>query len=193
MIIYLIENLVNHKRYVGKTIQTLEERFYQHCSRNIPTMPITSAIKKYGSDNFKISILENVTDENSLNSREIFWIEEMNPEYNILKGGNGGKTKGFSGRKHSETTKAKMKTIHAEHYDGRFDKFVFAGEKNGMSKLSNQQARQLIKDMIQTSLSNKELGDKYGLNKGYISLVRNKRRWKSIWKSMEEESSLVLT
>jgi group I intron endonuclease len=184
MVIYLIKNLVNQKTYVGKTAQPLEKRFYQHCSRYVKNMPISRAIKKYGANKFEISILETVNNKDDLNSKEIFWIQKINPDYNISKGGDGGKTKGFSGRKHSESTKSKMKDIHSKQYDGRFEKFVFEGEKNGMSKLTNQEAKELIKDIMETDLNNRELGEKYGLHKRYVSLIRNKRRWKHMWDSI---------
>lgn len=147
-------------------------------------MPINNAIKKYGSENFKISVLEIVNNREELNSREMFWIDKIKPEYNISKGGDGGKTKGFSGRKHSKSTKLKMQKFHSKQYDGKFDKFVFKGEKNGMSKLSNEQAKSLIKEIIETDLNNRELGEKYNLHKRYVSLIRNKKRWKSIWESI---------
>lgn len=91
--IYKITNNVNGKVYIGQTIQTIKERFYQHCatkcSDSVLNMAIHKAIKKYGKSNFTIEVIEEV-DKNSLNDREKFWIEyynSYNNGYNSTRGG----------------------------------------------------------------------------------------------------------
>lgn len=91
--IYKITNNVNGKVYIGQTIQTIKERFYQHCatkcSNSVLNMAIHRAIKKYGKSNFTIEVIEEV-DKDSLNDREKFWIEyynSYNNGYNSTRGG----------------------------------------------------------------------------------------------------------
>lgn len=91
--IYKITNNVNGKVYIGQTIQTIKERFYQHCaikcSDSVLNMAIHKAIKKYGKSNFTIEVIEEV-DKDSLNDREKFWIEyynSYNNGYNSTRGG----------------------------------------------------------------------------------------------------------
>ena len=91
--IYKITNNVNGKVYIGQTIQTVKERFYQHCatkcSDSVLNMAIHRAIKKYGKSNFIIEVIEEV-DKDSLNDREKFWIEyynSYNNGYNSTRGG----------------------------------------------------------------------------------------------------------
>lgn len=91
--IYKITNNVNGKVYIGQTIQTIKERFYQHCatkcSDSVLNMAIHRAIKKYGKSNFIIEVIEEV-DKDSLNDREKFWIEyynSYNNGYNSTRGG----------------------------------------------------------------------------------------------------------
>lgn len=91
--IYKITNNVNGKVYIGQTIQTVKERFYQHCatkcSDSVLNMAIHRAIKKYGKSNFTIEVIEEV-DKDSLNDREKFWIEyynSYNNGYNSTRGG----------------------------------------------------------------------------------------------------------
>lgn len=91
--IYKITNNVNGKVYIGQTIQTIKERFYQHCatkcSDSVLNMAIHIAIKKYGKSNFTIEVIEEV-DKDSLNDREKFWIEyynSYNNGYNSTRGG----------------------------------------------------------------------------------------------------------
>ena len=95
--IYCITNLINSKRYVGKTTTTIEERWreHQHDSKKerCEKRPLYSAFNKYGIENFKIEELEYLEDNNLLSDREIYWIKELNTYgsngYNASKGGDG--------------------------------------------------------------------------------------------------------
>lgn len=95
--IYCITNIINNKRYVSKTTQTLEERFKEHCKDSFrdryEKRPLYDAINKYGIENFIIEELEQVEDETKLNEREIYWIQELQTYdsngYNATKGGDG--------------------------------------------------------------------------------------------------------
>lgn len=95
--IYCITNLINSKRYVGKTEFTLEERFKEHCSdsqkERCNKRPLYDAMNKYGVENFKIEELEYVEDNSSLSERETYWIKELDTYgrngYNATKGGDG--------------------------------------------------------------------------------------------------------
>ena len=94
--IYKIENNINGKIYIGQTIQELKIRFRRHCSFSAlsdaeSNMPIKKAIKKYGKENFTISVVEEC-DDSEINDREIFWIEKYNSfksGYNATLGGGG--------------------------------------------------------------------------------------------------------
>lgn len=95
--IYCITNTINNKRYVGKTTQTLEERFKEHCRDSFKERcnkrPLYDAMNKYGIENFIIEELEQVEDETRLDEREIYWIQELqtygSSGYNASKGGDG--------------------------------------------------------------------------------------------------------
>ena len=54
--IYKIENLVNHKVYIGQSIH-IEKRWQEHC-RPSADSAIAKAIRKYGKENFSFQILE---------------------------------------------------------------------------------------------------------------------------------------
>lgn len=97
--IYKFQNKINNKIYIGKSIQ-LEIRFEQH-KRNAfnpnshsYNSAFYSAIRKYGFDNFKYTILiedDNFTN-NDLSTLEIFYIDKYNSYYdgyNETKGGDG--------------------------------------------------------------------------------------------------------
>lgn len=95
--IYCITNSINNKKYIGKTVKTIEERFKQHCSeytkKRCNKRPLYTAMEKYGIQNFSISCLETVTNVNELSDREIYWIKKLNTYghngYNATKGGDG--------------------------------------------------------------------------------------------------------
>lgn len=71
--IYCIENLINHKMYIGQSIN-IENRWINHKwyssilktttknTRNLKTA-IHVAMKKYGTDNFQLKILEYTSPE----------------------------------------------------------------------------------------------------------------------------------
>lgn len=95
--IYCITNLINSKRYVGKTTQTPEERFKEHCTdafkERCNKRPLYDAFNKYGVENFKVEELEYVEDDSKLDEKEIYWIKELQTYghngYNATKGGDG--------------------------------------------------------------------------------------------------------
>jgi group I intron endonuclease len=93
MYIYLLRNMVNGKIYVGKTVNTPEKRFRQHidASKQKKTY-LHRSISKHGEEHFVVEVLEVVHDKNLLDSKEIYWISKLEPEYNMTTGGEGGNT-----------------------------------------------------------------------------------------------------
>lgn len=94
--IYLIENLVNGKVYIGQSIN-IGSRWKSHIraskskKSNGYNYYIHKAFRKYGINNFKLVILEECEKE-YLNEKEMFWIRVFNSEdsrygYNLTHGG----------------------------------------------------------------------------------------------------------
>lgn len=73
--IYKIENLVNHKIYIGQSVH-IERRWKEHCFPSKNTV-ISKAIKKYGKENFLFQILEECSQE-ELDEKEQFYIHKFN-------------------------------------------------------------------------------------------------------------------
>ena len=99
--IYKIENLVNQKVYIGKTIRSPETRWKEHIRESLyenDNIPIHNAIRKYGLENFSFSIIEdNIEDIDILNQKEKDYIVKFNAlshdaGYNVCLGGDGGRT-----------------------------------------------------------------------------------------------------
>ncbi|MGN1312213.1 MAG: GIY-YIG nuclease family protein [Bacilli bacterium] len=93
--IYKISNDINDKIYIGKTLNTIQERFKEHCrdylKREEEKRPLYSAMKKYGIEHFQIQEIEQCYDEDASN-REIYWIsyyDSYKKGYNATLGGEG--------------------------------------------------------------------------------------------------------
>lgn len=93
--IYIIENDINDKKYIGKTNFSIEKRWKEHCrdykKHREETRPLYNAMNKYGIDHFSIRLLEEVSVEQS-SEREIYWISFYNSfkeGYNATLGGDG--------------------------------------------------------------------------------------------------------
>ena len=118
--IYKITNVANGKFYIGSAVN-IKNRFSTHISElNSGTHDnrhLQRAWRKYGKDNFKFEIIENVEDKQLLLEREQFYIDNFNPDYNICR--TAGNT---SGRKATDETKLKISINHAD----------VSGEKNPM-------------------------------------------------------------
>lgn len=77
--IYVIENLANGKKYVGRTVN-FKMRVHSHKSdlnlNRHHNKHLQRAWNKYGCDNFLFSVLE-VCDSARLSDREIYWIDML--------------------------------------------------------------------------------------------------------------------
>ena len=95
--IYAITNSINGKQYIGQTSLSLEERWKWHLfdlkKDSEAHRPLYSAMRKYGVENFTMSVLEECS-KSDLDDREIFWINYLATDgtgYNLTKGGGGKK------------------------------------------------------------------------------------------------------
>lgn len=100
-LIYKIENQINHKVYIGKTVDTLEKRWKQHILESRKPIracrPLYAAIQKYGIDNFQIELVEENIGSADLDDKEQYWIQQYNSYigfknsngYNATLGGDG--------------------------------------------------------------------------------------------------------
>ena len=93
--IYKIINDINEKVYIGKTQQTIQQRWSNHLKDSVKTTkehrPLYAAMRKYGGEHFKIEIIEEC-DTFILEEREIYWInyyDSYRNGYNATLGGDG--------------------------------------------------------------------------------------------------------
>jgi group I intron endonuclease len=95
--VYLIENQLNNKKYIGITKNTIKSRFNDHIRNSkksdLENRRLYQAMKKHGVENFTISLLEICEPEN-IYEAEQKWIKFYNSNlydfgYNMTAGGEG--------------------------------------------------------------------------------------------------------
>ena len=94
--IYKIENLINHKCYIGQT-RNIQKRWNRHKTApfnkndNAYDYPLYRAIRKYGLENFSFEILEECSIQD-LNEREKFYINKYDTYFHGYNQTLGGET-----------------------------------------------------------------------------------------------------
>lgn len=160
--IYMIENLIDHKRYIGQTIN-YNRRLYLHLHylRNgrHSNKYLQAAWNKYGEDNFRFCLFHDITKDvlglsrpevdRLLDEYEIAWIDfykASDPEYgyNLSAGGDGatlfGDRNPTFGKSRSESVRNKISATiksnnsHAGVNNGRFGKPVSAETRRKISE-----------------------------------------------------------
>lgn len=116
-VVYCHENVINNKKYIGITCQTLEQRFRK--GEGYKSSPhFYSAIKKYGWENFNHSILYQDLNESEAKEKEIELIAKFNTQdsdygYNITPGGEGyvGTDNPWFGKHHTLENRKKLSSL----------------------------------------------------------------------------------
>ena len=93
--IYKIENKQNQKVYIGKTVNTIRERWMEHLddARRGDNSLLHKAIRKYGENGFYVDFVEQCSND-ELNIKEIYYIALFQSHltqngYNMTLGGEG--------------------------------------------------------------------------------------------------------
>src|SRR5581483_714039 len=130
MEVYLITNLVNGKRYVGKTKFTKEYRWKGHCEaaqnpKYRRVMYLLRAINKYGPDKFRVETLAQADNEELLNPLERHFIALYRTQipavgYNGTWGGDGGGVLSEEGRRKLSEAARKRPITELRQREERF-------------------------------------------------------------------------
>ena len=108
-VVYKIVNEVNDKIYIGST-KDKKTRWQKHKSdlrlNAHGNQHLQRAYNKYGSDSFKFTIVEKVDKSSNLISREQYYMDKLDPEYNIAPKADRSE--------HSQETREKMSRNHAD-------------------------------------------------------------------------------
>lgn len=113
--IYCIENLLDHKKYIGQSVnlkKRLSKHLYELKNNRHFNDHLQQAWNKYGEENFKIFILD-YCEKDELDKKEIYYIDlynTMNRDYGYNKDSGGNKCK-----TRNEESCDKMRTYWKEH------------------------------------------------------------------------------
>jgi len=125
MKIFITENLINGKKYIGKQAHG----FASYLGSGIL---LKKALKKYGKENFKKEYLDTAATKEELSEKEIYWIGihdavKSKMFYNLAPGGQGGDNSKFI-----DFSKQIGKKIHSEEYKKALSKKMM-GDLNPMA------------------------------------------------------------
>lgn len=202
MIVYQVTNTINGKKYIGQTSRSPKERWgeHQHPYKNLSTFPLSSAIRKYGIENFIFKILASFQKKQDMDAFEIFLIDvhdTTNPEkgYNLARGGGGplgyrhtakarekirvasiGR-KNNLGKKHSVETRTKMSLAHRNLSSETRVKLSIAGigNKNGLGYKHTQEEIEKIRTATikrnrLNDLCSKGSHTRWHINRGFVDI-----------------------
>ena len=190
--IYCIGNLVNNKKYIGKSIDVLK-RIQSHKSsmklKKRENKHLLCAVEKYGLNNFNFYVIE-TCDLNELTIKEKYWIKyynTTNPEYgyNFTEGGEGisnpneearkNLSNSHKGKKASSETKTKMSLSGKGKSHKDYNRIIKEETKEKISKSSKGKKQS---QETKNKISQKNIGSKSGqgvrrkknLNSQYIGV-----------------------
>jgi group I intron endonuclease len=209
--IYCITNKTNNKSYVGQSIDA-NERWKDHiydAKRQIgktainKKYPIHNAIAKYGETGFIWQIIDQcdtIEEANELEEFYIAYLQTLAPNgYNLLPGGNNRTLLESSKKKISNTLKKTSWFIGRKGADHpnygttqsedrkREQSLRSSGDDSNGKKINSQTARQLYLDYLHdTTISMKNLVEKYGIKKSAICNILHKKCWKEATKDLPD-------
>lgn len=150
--VYLTENIINHKLYVGQHKSKEFDENYKGSGKLIKL-----AINKYGYENFTVKILKECSSKEELDKEEIHQIKIFREKfgkdrlYNIVDGGNFSNTYGMLGKHHTEESKLKSSIsnkgqVRTEATKNKLSKNHFS--KKGINYWSGRRHKESSRELI---------------------------------------------
>lgn len=173
--IYQILNLENNHSYIGSTcnLDRRKRRHFTELNCNIHhSIYLQRAYIKYSKDKFEFKVLE-YCDKEQLLEREQYYLDELNPEYNICKiAGN------CLGIIPSEEVKKKRGEGVSKYYGERnkispsinyLNKQRIIEDKNKILQRDNE-----IVELLKQGVEQKEIASKFELSPSVITQIKKK-------------------
>ena len=173
--IYMLTNKSTSDIYIGQS-NDISKRFKNYFNlsylKSQNSFRISRALIKYGYNNFSLTILE-YCDKSDLLSREQYYFDKLNPEYNILK------IAGSSlNSKQTEETKAKI---------SKSLKGVYVGEKSALFGRHHTEETKKLMSLRKEKDNNSFFGKTH--NENSIELMKQK----ALGRKHSEETKLKMS
>lgn len=186
--LYHIENQINGKIYVGKSMERGDSRWQEHLcdARSGRTkMPLHRAIKKYGPENFSYNIISMYGTQEEALLAEVDLIAYLRSQevelYNVTAGGEGTSFKRGPRSVEHQRNAHKFPKGHIPWNKGgtHTDEARKKVSKNATGRKISDAQRQEIKDLyLSGKYTQKTLGWIYGVGSDVISrIINNKTGW----------------
>ena len=196
--IYKITNIVNNKCYIGQA-KNYEKRFKQHISalrkNKHENRFLQFSWNKYGEENFKFEVLDYLEDYNNQEKHyiELFNSTDRNCGYNILPCGENPpigsrhtlseedvekikellidqKSFQYISEQFPYVTKGQIQKINAGHSWN--DKTLqYPLKKYGDSEVGNEIANNIMDDLLNSFLTQKEIAKKYNVSRTCVTAI----------------------
>lgn len=187
--IYVIENSLNGKKYVGYTSKGYQKRFLEHLNESIhgSSRYLCRAIRKYGKDVFTVERIDTAETHEEATKKEIEYIKQLN-SFAHEKGSNGYNAtlggEGVNGRDVPRSIRQKMSKLKKEQQawvgvrNPKYNKgSLISGEQHPMyGKLHSSQTKSKISRS----------------NKGRLSGMKNPSAKLLICYSLEHKTGEIL-
>lgn len=181
--IYLVTNLINNKKYIGFTTQTVEKRFIQHKYDSMTARrnnSINKAYRKYGITNFSVEWIYSSKDvDHCLRVIEPYFIELYNTYksgYNDTIGG-----EGAWGLKASDETRQKQRLrmlgTKASPLSGLKKHLKLRGENHYRTKFTEADITNIKAIYKYCDISQYKLADIYKTNRATIGAICRGKTW----------------
>ncbi len=202
-LIYKYENKINGKIYIGQTCNSLKKRHKKHLTqmRHNDNDYFHRALKKYGFENFTLSIVEDNILLEELDDKEIYYIKQYDSYYTSGKGYNmtkGGKwstpTQIIFGSQEKEikkllletnlsfteiAKKLNLKNIYSISSINCGDSFREKGlnyplrkrKSKPPKKIDNELYTKIVNDILNTDLSFMLIAEKYDIHVSILNRI----------------------
>lgn len=115
--VYKITNNITNECYIGSS-KDIKERWHSHRNpatwKQHPNSKLYKDMAKFDRDNFVFEIVE---ETNNLKEREQYWIDRLEPGYNVMRAKGPGRE--YWKEYHKEYSKKYQKDHRAKHLDQR--------------------------------------------------------------------------
>ena len=175
--IYILQNTVNNKIYVGQT-NDVSNRERQHRQSKKKT-PLYCSIGKYGFSSFKMTVIEEFESRYEADEAEIFWIDffqsrNLELGYNLAEGGGVNRGNKWTSKMRENHSKIKKEYYKNNPEAANRMRNIALGKSPSNARFDSNQISQIREDFLSCKFTFVILAAKYSCdNKTIMDICRN--------------------